>query len=72
MDLPNPQRFNDNDQRVKAIVLVAVLLALGLLFCLVTYIHHGVPYEDCHIAGFRNCVSDPPVITSPHRRDKLE
>ena len=72
MRLTNPQPFNDNNQRINAIALISVLMALGLLLWLVAHIRHGVPYEDCHMAGFRNCVSNPPIITSPHRRDKLE
>lgn len=70
MAIPGPS--DDNTQRLNGIVLVGVLMALGLLFWLVTHIRHGVLYENCHMAGFRNCESDRPVIAPPHRRDKLE
>jgi hypothetical protein len=73
MSLQDSQPSNDNDaQRLNAIVLIAVLMVVGFLFWLVVHLRHGVLYENCHMAGFRNCISDCPVITAPHRRDRLE
>ncbi len=70
MTIPGP---SDNDtRRLNVIVLIGVLMALALLFWVVTHIHRGVLYENCHMAGFRNCVSDRPIIAPPHRRDSLE
>jgi hypothetical protein len=64
---------SDNDtRRLNVIVLIGVLLALALLFWVVTHIHGRVLYQNCHMAGFRNCISDHPIITAPHRRDSLE
>ena len=73
MTVPGPQDPSDGDtQRVNAIVLVVVLMAVGLLFWLVAHIHNNVLYENCHMAGFRNCVSDRPIIAPSHKRDRLE
>jgi hypothetical protein len=72
MVLPSPREPSDDRRRTNAIVLIGVLLVLALLFWLVTHIRRGVLYENCHMAGFRNCVSDRPIITAPHRRDRLE
>jgi hypothetical protein len=48
------------------------MMAVGFLFWLVAHIHHNVLYQNCHMAGFRDCTGDQPIITPPHRRDKLE
>ncbi len=70
MTVPGPS--DNQTRRLNVIVLIGVLLALALLFWLVTHIRHGILYQNCHMAGFRNCVSDRPIITAPHRRDRLE
>ncbi len=57
---------------MNAIVLIGVLMALAALFWLVGHMRHGVLYQNCHMAGFSNCISDRPIITAPHRRDRLE
>ena len=62
---------DDANQRLNAVVLVIAMMAVGFLFWLVAHIHHNVLYQNCHMAGFRDCTGDQPIITPPHRRDKF-
>ena len=72
MRVPDSHRPEENGQTMNTIVFIAVMLAVGLLYLVFVEIRHGVSQENCHMAGFRNCKGDLPIITSPHRRDKLE
>jgi hypothetical protein len=65
--------FRDQqNQRFDAIVLILVLMAVGAFFWLVAHIHNHVAPQNCHMAGFSSCVGDMPIMTPPHRRDRLE
>jgi hypothetical protein len=73
--IPVIMALQDKPDPTNALDYFVILLATALVaafFLLVTHIKHSVQPQDCHMAGFRDCTGDAPVITAPHRRDKLE
>lgn len=73
MSAPRPDTGDDRQRfRLNIWVALFAFLAVGLLYLVVEEIKSGVPPEDCHMAGFNQCKGNGPVITPPHRRDRLE
>lgn len=73
MSAPHPDTSEDRHRTcVNVWVMLFAFLAVGLLYLVVEKIKGGVRPEDCHMAGFTHCEGSEPVITSPHRRDRLE
>jgi hypothetical protein len=74
MSTLHPDTDDDDQHRIRMNVWVMLFafVAVGLLYLVVERIKDRVPPQDCHMAGFSHCQGNGPLITAPHRRDRLE